>query len=194
MEAVAVGVPVLAVSARTGEGMEEMRQRLGPGVTAVLLGSSGVGKSTLVNALVGEERQETNEIRSDGKGRHTTVRRELVQLPGGGLLIDTPGIRELQLWAADEGLEETFDDVTSLFEHCRFADCNHDAEPGCAVKEALADGRLAPERWESFLKLRRELELLDRRLDKRAVAEERRRIRNFSKEVRRIYESKGRDR
>ncbi len=194
VEAVAVGVPVLAVSARTGEGMEEMRQRLGPGVTAVLLGSSGVGKSTLVNALVGEERQETNEIRSDGKGRHTTVRRELVQLPGGGLLIDTPGIRELQLWAADEGLEETFDDVTSLFEHCRFADCNHDAEPGCAVKEALADGRLAPERWESFLKLRRELELLDRRLDKRAVAEERRRIRNFSKEVRRIYESKGRDR
>jgi ribosome biogenesis GTPase len=174
--------------------MEAVGELLRPGITAVLLGSSGVGKSTLVNALLGEERQETQEIRDDGKGRHTTVRRELVQLPGGALLVDTPGIRELQLWTVDEGLEGAFEDVTSLFAQCRFSDCRHDAEPGCAVKEALAEGRLEPERWESYVKLQRELELLERRLDKRAQAEERRRTRAFSKEIRRIYQPKGRDR
>jgi ribosome biogenesis GTPase len=194
VESVAVGVPVLTVSARTGEGMQALRSLLGPGVTAVLLGSSGVGKSTLVNALVGEERLETQEIRDDGKGRHTTVRRELVLLPGGGLLVDTPGIRELQLWAVDEGLDEAFEDVTSLFADCRFSDCRHDREPGCAVKAALAEGRLAPERWESYVKLQRELELLEQRLDKRLAAEERRRIRAFSKDVRRLYEERGRKR
>jgi ribosome biogenesis GTPase len=191
---VAVGIPVLAVSARTGEGMDAVMELLAPGVTAVLLGSSGVGKSTIVNALLGEDRLKTQEIRDDGRGRHTTVRRELVQLPGGGLLVDTPGIRELQLWTVDDGLDEAFEDVTSLFAQCRFSDCRHDAEPGCAVKEALADGRLAPERWESYVKLQRELELLERRVDKRAAAEQRRRIRNFSKEIRRIYESRGRHR
>ncbi len=194
VEAVAVGVPVLAVSVRTGEGMDAVRALLGPGVTGALLGSSGVGKSTLVNALLGEERLATNEIRDDGQGRHTTVRRELVQLPGGGLLVDTPGIRELQLWAVDDGLDETFDDVTSLFADCRFADCRHDAEPGCAVKQALADGRLAPERWESYVKLQGELELLERRLDKRLAAEERQRIRAVSNRIRRIYEERGRKR
>jgi len=194
VEGVAIGVPVLAVSARTGAGMDGVRAMLGPGVTAALLGSSGVGKSTIVNALVGEERQHTQEIRSDGKGRHTTVRRELVQLPGGGLLVDTPGIRELQLWTVDEGLDETFDDVTSLFRDCRFSDCRHDAEPGCAVKAALADGRLAPERWDSYVQLQRELEALERRLDKRLAADERRRIKTLSKDIRRLYEDRGRKR
>jgi ribosome biogenesis GTPase len=180
VESVAFGAPVHAISSVTGEGLDELRAHLGPGVTAALLGSSGVGKSTLVNTLVGEELLETREIRDDGKGRHTTTRRELIQLPGGALVIDTPGMREVQLWIADEGLEEAFSDVTELFEHCRFSDCAHESEPGCAVKEAIANGTLAPERWESYLKLQRELAHLDRRLDKRAQAEERKRWKALS--------------
>ena len=180
VESVAFGAPVLAVSSVTGEGLDELRSHLRPGVTAALLGSSGVGKSTLVNTLAGEELLLTREIRDDGKGRHTTTRRELIQLPDGALVIDTPGMREVQLWIADEGLEEAFEDVTALFGQCRFSDCAHDSEPGCAVKEALANGTLAPERWESYLKLQRELAHLERRLDKRAAAEERKRWRALS--------------
>ena len=180
VESVAFGAPVHAISSVTGEGLDELRAHLRPGVTAALLGSSGVGKSTLVNTLVGEELLETREIREDGKGRHTTTRRELIQLPGGALVIDTPGMREVQLWIADEGLEEAFSDVTELFEHCRFSDCAHESEPGCAIKEAIANGTLAPERWESYLKLQRELTHLERRLDKRAQAEERKRWRALS--------------
>ena len=180
VESVACGAAVHAISSVTGEGLDELRAHLRPGVTAALLGSSGVGKSTLVNTLVGEELLETREIREDGKGRHTTTRRELIQLPGGALVIDTPGMREVQLWIADDGLEEAFSDVTELFEHCRFSDCAHESEPGCAVKEAIANGTLAPERWESYLKLQRELAHLDRRLDKRAQAEERKRWRALS--------------
>jgi ribosome biogenesis GTPase / thiamine phosphate phosphatase len=180
VESVAFGAAVHAISSVTGEGLDELRAHLRPGVTAALLGSSGVGKSTLVNTLVGEELLETREIREDGKGRHTTTRRELIQLPGGALVIDTPGMREVQLWIADDGLEEAFSDVTELFEHCRFSDCAHESEPGCAVKEAIANGTLAPERWESYLKLQRELAHLERRLDKRAQAEERKRWRALS--------------
>ncbi len=175
VESVAFGAPAHAISSVTGDGLDALRAHLAPGVTVALLGSSGVGKSTLVNTLAGEELLETREIRDDGKGRHTTTRRELVQLPGGALVIDTPGMREVQLWIADEGLEEAFSDVTELFEHCRFSDCRHESEPGCAVKEALANGTLSPERWESYLKLQRELAHLERRLDKRAQAEERKR-------------------
>ncbi len=188
---IAVGVPVYAVSVRTGEGIDAVRSELGPGRTAALLGSSGVGKSTLVNALVGEELLATREIRADGKGRHTTTRRELVRLPGGGLVIDTPGMRELQLWVADHGLEEAFEDVTSLFADCRFRDCAHESEPGCAVHRALDDGRLSPERWESFRKLERELAMLERRLDKRAQAEERRKWRSMSRTMRARQREKG---
>jgi ribosome biogenesis GTPase len=191
-ESVALGVPVIAVSTRTRQGLEAVRSYLGPGVTAALLGSSGVGKSTLVNTLAGEELLATREIRADGKGRHTTVRRELVQLPDGALVIDTPGMRELQLWVADEGLEETFDDVTSLFEHCRFSDCTHEVEPGCAVQEAIAEGRLAAERWQSYLKLQAELAHLERRLDRRAEAEARRRWKAMSSEARENARLKGR--
>jgi len=180
VESVAFGAAVHAISSVTGEGLDELRAHLRTGVTAALLGSSGVGKSTLVNTLVGEELLETREIREDGKGRHTTTRRELIQLPGGALVIDTPGMREVQLWIADDGLEEAFSDVAELFEHCRFSDCAHESEPGCAVKEAIANGTLAPERWESYLKLQRELAHLDRRLDKRAQAEERKRWRALS--------------
>jgi len=185
-------VPVHVLSSLTGEGLDAVRDDLRPGVTAALLGSSGVGKSTLVNTLAGNELLETQELRSDGQGRHTTVRRELVQLPGGALVIDAPGMRELQLWVADEALEETFDDVTSLFEHCRFSDCSHEREPGCAVRAALADGTLAQERWDSYLKLEAELAHLERRLDKRAQAEERKRWRALSKFQRDESRAKGR--
>ena len=192
VEAIAVGIPIHAISSRTGEGLDDVRAYLTPGVTAALLGSSGVGKSTLANALLGEELFATNEIRDDGRGRHTTARRELVQLPGGGLLIDTPGMRELQLWIADDGLEEAFEDVTSLFEHCRFSDCSHESEPGCAVKAALADGTLATERWESYLSLQAELAHLERRIDNRAQSEERKRWRSVAKLSRNAARAKGR--
>ena len=192
VESVAFGAPVHAISSVTGEGLDELRAHLRPGVTAALLGSSGVGKSTLVNTLVGEDLLETREIREDGKGRHTTTRRELIQLPGGALVIDTPGMREVQLWIADEGLEEAFSDVTELFEHCRFSDCAHESEPGCAVKEAIANGTLAPERWESYLKLQRELAHLERRLDKRAQSEERKRWKALSTFAREASRSKRR--
>lgn len=184
VETIAMGSPIIVISSRDGTGLDLVRSYLDSGVTAALLGSSGVGKSTLVNTLAGSDLLETKEIRDDGKGRHTTTRRELIQLPGGGLIIDTPGIRELQLWAADDGLEETFEDVTSLFAHCRFADCAHDAEPGCAVKAAIADGTLPRERWESYLKLQAELEHLERRVDKRAASEAKKRWKALSVEGR----------
>jgi ribosome biogenesis GTPase len=191
VRSIAFDVPVHATSSITGEGLESVRAHLGRGVTAALLGSSGVGKSTLVNELAGEELLLTREIRDDGRGRHTTTRRELVQLPDGALVIDTPGMRELQLWVADEGLDEAFADVISLFDQCRFSDCRHETEPGCAVKAALADGTLAPERWESYLQLQAELEHLERRIDKRAEAEARRRWRSLSRAARDARRARG---
>ena len=154
--------PVHVVSARRGAGVEELRAFLDGNRTAVFLGSSGVGKSTLVNSLVCEELLATQEVREDDQaGRHTTTRRELILLPTGGVVLDTPGIRELQLWDAD--LEQTFGDVEEVARRCRFSDCAHDAEPGCAIRDALADGSLAAERWQSYAKLQRELEALEAR-------------------------------
>ena len=163
VEGVTLGsCPVLAVSARTGEGLDEFRAWLEPNKTAVLLGSSGVGKSTIVNSLVGEELLPTQEVREgDQLGRHTTTRRELILIPTGGVVLDTPGIRELQLWDAD--LERTFGDVEEVARRCRFADCNHDREPGCAIREALANGSLSQERWQSYVKLQRELAAVEAR-------------------------------
>jgi ribosome biogenesis GTPase len=191
VETIAGGVPVQALSSLTGVGLDEVRALLEPGLTAVLLGSSGVGKSTLINTLTGEDLLATQEIRNDGKGRHTTIRRELVQLPTGALVIDTPGIREIQLWVADDGIDEAFEDVTELFAHCRFSDCAHDREPGCAVRAALEDGTLAAERWDSYLKLQAELEHLDRKLDKRAASEARKRWKALGQEARANMRLKG---
>jgi ribosome biogenesis GTPase len=164
-EALTLGAcPVHAVSATIGAGLEEVRAYFDGNRTAVLLGSSGVGKSTLVNALVGSELVATGEVRADDHaGRHTTTRRELVVLPEGGVVLDTPGIRELQLWDAD--LEQTFGDVEEIAARCRFSDCAHAGEPGCAVQAALADGTLARERWDSYVKLQREQEALEARRD-----------------------------
>lgn len=164
-ELAAIGreVPVVVVSARTGVGLEDVRSRLGTGVTGALLGPSGVGKSTLVNALVGEDLLATGGLRADGSGRHTTTRRQLVLLEDGGLLVDNPGMREVHLWLADEGLEDVFPDIVELESQCRFRDCSHEAEPGCAITDALADGRLSPDRWRSYRDLQDELaELADR--------------------------------
>ena len=171
------GAPIHTVNALEGEGLEPLRGLIGYGKTVVLLGSSGVGKSTLVNHLVGAKVMKTGSTREDGRGRHTTTKRELLVLPGGGAIIDTPGVREVQLWMADEGLAKTFDDIEALAKNCRFNDCKHDQEPGCAVKAALDDETLDPIRFESWLELGRELKRLKQPGDTRGRPETKRRDR-----------------
>jgi ribosome biogenesis GTPase len=175
-EAVAPGVEVRTMSALTGDGVQALASdHLPAGRTAVVIGSSGVGKSTLVNALVGEARQATAAVREDdSRGRHTTTHRELVRLPGGALLIDTPGIRSLAVTNAGDGLEDAFSDIAELAAGCRFSDCRHESEPGCSVKAALADGRLTRERLASLRKLEREAAHVARASDPLLRAEERR--------------------
>jgi ribosome biogenesis GTPase / thiamine phosphate phosphatase len=184
-EAIAFGVPVHAISSVTGEGLGELDLYVLPGQTVALLGSSGVGKSTLVNRLLGEDLLATAELRRDGRGRHTTTHRELVHLPGGALLLDTPGMRELQLWADESALEETFADVAELARECRFSDCAHGQEPGCAVRAALGDGSLPQIRWESYTKLQRELRALAVKQDVRLRSEARKERRRFARSQRR---------
>jgi ribosome biogenesis GTPase / thiamine phosphate phosphatase len=171
-EQVAVGVPAHVISNVTGEGLDELASYLGPAQTVALLGSSGVGKSTLANRLLGHEAQPTKGLAEDGTGRHTTTARQLLRLPGGALLVDTPGLREVQLWGADEGIDQAFADVDDLAANCRFNDCAHKEEPGCAVQEAIDEGRLPRERLQSYRALQRELHRLAVKQDARLRSEE----------------------
>ena len=181
--AIAPGARVVGVCNPTGQGVEEVRALIGPGRTAALLGTSGVGKSTLVNRLLGEDRQAISGVREDGRGRHTTTRRELILLPGGGLVLDTPGMRLLTP-PSDAGLDAAFADIETLAEHCRFGDCRHQEEPGCAVRAAVEAGVLPAERLAGFHKLRRELEHHDRREDPLARVEQNRKWRAIHKGAR----------
>ena len=181
----APGVDVLVVSSATGEGYEALAPYVTPGRTLALVGRSGAGKSSLTNRLAGSDLQVTQDIRGDGKGRHTTVRRELVLVPGGGAVLDTPGLRGAGLWAVDGGVERVFADVEALAAACRFADCGHAGEPGCAVSAALADGTLAEQRWESYVKLAREAKWIASRTDARLRAERSRQWKIIHKEMRR---------
>jgi ribosome biogenesis GTPase / thiamine phosphate phosphatase len=172
-EQVALGVATHVVSNVTGEGLDELAPYLAPAKTVALLGSSGVGKSSLANRLLGGEVQATKELAGDGTGRHTTTARELFRLPGGALLVDTPGLREIQLWSADEGIQDAFADVDELAAGCRFNDCAHMREPGCAVQAAIDEGRLPRERLQSYRALQRELKRLAMKQDARLRSEER---------------------
>ena len=175
----AVGVEVLPVSSVTGAGVAELRALLGPGRTAAMVGPSGVGKSSLVNVLAGRAVAATRDIRDDGRGRHTTTARELHQLPGGAFLVDTPGMRELALYDDADGVDTAYADVTELAAGCRFRDCGHRGEPGCGVAAAIDTGRLDPARFTAWRKLQAELHRQALRVDARARAEERARLRSF---------------
>ena len=161
-ESLAAGAPVYAVSAKTGAGLDALAAYVSPGKTVVFLGSSGVGKSSLVNALAGEEIMSVSGIREqDGRGRHTTTHRQLILLPNGAMIIDTPGMRELGMWDVTDGLGEAFADVEQYLGKCRFGNCRHQTEPGCAIKEAIANGELSRERWESYVNLKKEARYAD---------------------------------
>ncbi len=189
-EEIAYGVDVVVESAVTGDGVSEVAAHVPVGVTAAILGGSGVGKSTLLNRLLGDERLATASVRvGDDKGRHTTVAREIVQVPGGGVIIDTPGMRAVALWDAEDGIGAAFPDIEELAAHCRFRDCSHTGEPGCAVAAAVASGELPARRLESYLRLTSELVDLARKQDEKAWKEK-----EISKAVKRYYkeEPKGR--
>jgi ribosome biogenesis GTPase / thiamine phosphate phosphatase len=181
VERVTVGAEIVVTSAATGEGTDALRMLLAGDRTAALLGSSGVGKSTLINALVGDELLDTKPTRNDAVGRHTTTRRELVQVPSGGLLIDTPGLRELLAWESDTGMDAVYGDIDALEAQCRFQDCAHRAEPGCAIRAAIASGELDPARLRQREKMQRELEFVERRKAGRASLNNKRRSKELSK-------------
>jgi len=192
-QTIAHGMPIFTISSVTGDGIEPLRSHWSSGRTAVVLGPSGVGKSTLINRLCGEDIQSVQPVRaSDLKGRHTTTRRELICLPSGGWIIDTPGLRELQLWDGEAGIGEIFSDVESLAMSCRFTDCQHETEPGCAVIQAVENGSLDPARLESHRKLKRELAHFERRHDARAQAGQRRHWKSVTKSLRAHHQMRGR--
>ena len=189
----AADIPVHVLRPRANEGIDQVRGYLSTGRTGALLGSSGVGKSTIINRLIGADLLKTREVReSDSRGRHTTTHRELVKLPGGGLIVDTPGMRELQLWDVNEAVRETFDDIEALAGGCYFGDCRHRDEPRCAVKAAAVDGRLPSGRLESYLKLQDELRHLATQQDERARLEEKRQAKVGTKALRARLRQKGR--
>lgn len=187
VETVAFGVDVLTVSALTGEGIAQLNAFLTEGKTAALLGSSGAGKSTLTNALLNTEQMKVADIRDDdAKGRHTTTHRELVVLPSGACLIDTPGMRELQLWDQGDSLNASFSDIDQLTENCRFRDCRHKNEPGCAVIQAVNEGELDSSRLASYFKLQRELAYIEKKANTDAQLAEKRKWKQISKSLKKM--------
>lgn len=182
LQSFAMDTPIHILTALERDSVEQLREYLGPGKTGALLGSSGVGKSTITNALLGYEHLETGDVREgDSKGRHTTTYREMCVLPGGGLLIDTPGMREIQMWADETAVSEAFSDVEEILLRCRFSDCKHNSEPGCAVQGAIEDGSLDIERLDSYQRFQRELAHLEEKYDAGARAQKRKSRRKFAK-------------
>lgn len=191
VESVAWGVPVHVVSSIQNDGLDNLSPYLQAGQTVTLLGSSGVGKSTLLNALLGQQVQTVREIREDdAKGRHTTTSRKLFFLPHGGMLIDTPGMRELQLWESDQGFQNTFQDIEDLTKQCRFRDCQHEGQPGCAIQSALDEGVIDPKRYSNYQKLQRELYFLESKQDQRMHRENKRKWKNISIRARAFTKAK----
>ncbi|HET9781856.1 MAG TPA: ribosome small subunit-dependent GTPase A [Candidatus Dormibacteraeota bacterium] len=180
VEEPALAAPVIVTSVVTGAGIDDVRAQLNPSKTGVLLGPSGVGKSTLINALVGADVMRTREIHRSGEGRHMTSHRQLIHLPGGGMLIDTPGLREAQLWQGEDALSGVFEDIEALALQCRFADCSHQSEPGCAVNNAIVSGELDADRFASYRKLLRELRAVAMKGDARLRQDERRKWKQIS--------------
>ena len=182
LEDIAKGTPIHIVSATEGQGLDALRDYLTQGSTCAFLGSSGVGKSTMINALLGIDKFVTNDVREDdNKGRHTTTFREMVQTPQGGMIIDTPGMREIQLWASSESVAQSFEDVEALAQQCRFNDCAHKSEPGCAVNQAIADGTLDEDRLSRYFKLLREIEHFESQQSVSARVEQKQARKRFSR-------------
>jgi ribosome biogenesis GTPase len=191
VEKIAQGVPILAVSALHNRGLELIKKYMGKGTTAAFIGPSGVGKSSLINSLLGAQTIKVNSVReSDSAGHHTTTRRELFLLPDGGAVIDTPGMREIQLWSDEESLDDSFQDIQALAAQCRFSDCSHQTEPGCVVQAALVNGTLETGRYNNYLKMRKELHYLTARQNDRVRIEEKARWRKISQLQKQIKKSR----
>ena len=184
VESIAPYIPIIVLSAIENQGLDALLPYLGCGKTVALIGSSGVGKSTITNQLAQQEIQAVNSLRKDERGRHTTTHRELIVLPSGGLLIDTPGMREIQFWNGSEGFQETFSDINELANSCRFRNCQHDLEPGCAVQAAILNGSLDERRFDSYQKLQQELKYMERKRDRKASLAEKEKWKKIHKEMR----------